>query len=546
MKYIAFLLLLVVTVSCSENGIKKKVKLSSKEIIEIKKLIEINDYDKAFSKILKIEASIPYYTGKNRNSALCLIGDFYAAIEEYQLASVYKSLINKKYLNNKQKFFHYSGLGYLQFKSGQINKAKKTYNQQINFCSNVLKNSSATSSAYNNLGLVYYNNKEFDKSIFYYKIALEKIEKKNDLLTFFNKKDTLFKYAIFENIGKSYYSKGNYTKSISWLEKARKVIFYQNFGDSKNYYLLFKNYLFINDKNEANRVIINSKKIFKESKFYNIENDYLIKKMQLELKYHTSEHKDLNLFLLSNDKLIEQIKVSKNKSSEYLKLHHKNEIKKIRLNFLHKYKEEKEAIQQENAYHRIINVLLIFLSLILILAITYISKNFKKIKSFWISQIDKIKKEKEIKDIEVKLKSSALLNASISVKEFDLLIDDFNSKFLKILNQDDNKNDFRSQMKTLITELKIRKSLNTNLNDFRSEQMDELFSFEQKLIENHHDLNKNEIQLCLLIVKNLKNKDIALVKNTTIHAVKISKYRLKQKLKLDENNSLFEYLKQFI
>ena len=64
------------------------------------------------------------------------------------------------------------------------------------------------------------------------------------------------------------------------------------------------------------------------------------------------------------------------------------------------------------------------------------------------------------------------------------------------------------------------------------------------LKEKHSNLTANELKLCAYLRMNLSTKEIAQLMNISIRGVEISRYRLRKKLQLATETSLFDYLMQ--
>lgn len=94
---------------------------------------------------------------------------------------------------------------------------------------------------------------------------------------------------------------------------------------------------------------------------------------------------------------------------------------------------------------------------------------------------------------------------------------------------------------------KLRKIINEGMNSekdfmlFQNYYQEVNRDFLLYLKEIHPDLTPGELKFCCLIRSNLSTKDIAAVLNITIRGVELKKYRLKRKLKLEEEN-IYDYI----
>ncbi|MFN5136350.1 MAG: helix-turn-helix transcriptional regulator, partial [Chitinophagaceae bacterium] len=66
--------------------------------------------------------------------------------------------------------------------------------------------------------------------------------------------------------------------------------------------------------------------------------------------------------------------------------------------------------------------------------------------------------------------------------------------------------------------------------------------FVKQLKEVHPNLTGNELKLCTYLRMNLSTKEIAQLMNISVRGVEISRYRLRKKLGLGSEVSLFDYL----
>jgi len=67
-------------------------------------------------------------------------------------------------------------------------------------------------------------------------------------------------------------------------------------------------------------------------------------------------------------------------------------------------------------------------------------------------------------------------------------------------------------------------------------------NFLEKLRSEYPNLTSNDLRLCALLKMNLSSKEIASILNITTESLRKSKYRLRKKLSLEENQSLDDYL----
>jgi len=66
--------------------------------------------------------------------------------------------------------------------------------------------------------------------------------------------------------------------------------------------------------------------------------------------------------------------------------------------------------------------------------------------------------------------------------------------------------------------------------------------FISALKEKHTGISNNEVKLCAYLRMNLSTKEIAQLMNISVRGVEVSRYRLRKKLELATEVSLFDYL----
>ncbi|WP_075341534.1 7TM diverse intracellular signaling domain-containing protein [Tenacibaculum agarivorans] len=96
----------------------------------------------------------------------------------------------------------------------------------------------------------------------------------------------------------------------------------------------------------------------------------------------------------------------------------------------------------------------------------------------------------------------------------------------------------------IIADVKSELVEDANLIKIKSE-MEELDNeFFNRLKDLHPNLTKTDLEICSLIRVGLRRKEIASVRNTSLEAVKSSRFRLKKKLNLSINENLDRYIKK--
>jgi len=111
------------------------------------------------------------------------------------------------------------------------------------------------------------------------------------------------------------------------------------------------------------------------------------------------------------------------------------------------------------------------------------------------------------------------------------------SDLQKVSNQTDD-----VTLKSIIIDLKASKSDNAKLLLIKQNIERVNFEFIKKLKKLHPDLTKTDVEICSLIRIGLRRKEVASIRNTSLEAVKSSRFRLKRKLNLSSEENLDDYI----
>lgn len=112
------------------------------------------------------------------------------------------------------------------------------------------------------------------------------------------------------------------------------------------------------------------------------------------------------------------------------------------------------------------------------------------------------------------------------------------SHILKVLENDKGSADIKKMIKLLSEDEKMDKDWEHFAQHFDKVHSD----FVVSLKEAHPNLSPNETKLCAYLRMNLSSKEMAQLMNISVRGVEISRYRLRKKLNLSTETSLFSYL----
>ncbi|WP_250433781.1 tetratricopeptide repeat protein [Hanstruepera flava] len=97
-------------------------------------------------------------------------------------------------------------------------------------------------------------------------------------------------------------------------------------------------------------------------------------------------------------------------------------------------------------------------------------------------------------------------------------------------------------LKSIIADLKASKADNAKLMLIKQNIEQVNFEFIKHLKNRHPELTKTDVEICSLIRIGLSRKEVANLRNTSLEAVKTSRFRIKKKLNLSAEQSLDDYI----
>jgi tetratricopeptide (TPR) repeat protein len=112
------------------------------------------------------------------------------------------------------------------------------------------------------------------------------------------------------------------------------------------------------------------------------------------------------------------------------------------------------------------------------------------------------------------------------------------SSLNKQISETGNNPELRSTLNDLKFELEnedLWKDLEARFRDVQSK-------FYRVLLQKHPDLTKNEVRLCSFVKLQLTTKEITALTKKSIGSVNVAKHRLKKKMDIPENQTLYSYV----
>lgn len=166
----------------------------------------------------------------------------------------------------------------------------------------------------------------------------------------------------------------------------------------------------------------------------------------------------------------------------------------------------------------------------------------------YLHQLELEKSEKEIVKLknekleaEIDHKNSELANSAMHLVQKGEMLGKIHDDLNTLLKKIDNEN-VSQEFKKLVKILNEDNKIDNNWEQF-AHHFDKVHSDFLVVLKNRHpNLSANELKLCAYLRMNLSSKEIAQLMNISIRGVEIGRYRLRKKLGLSKETSLFDFL----
>ena len=149
--------------------------------------------------------------------------------------------------------------------------------------------------------------------------------------------------------------------------------------------------------------------------------------------------------------------------------------------------------------------------------------------------------EKKRLELELKGKNMDLTDLGIDLMRKKDFATDLYQRILKIKNNNPEINDLSDLLKTVKLHLQIDDELHIYHKNIEAIN----HRFISSLQDRFPTLSRNEIQLASMLRLGLSSKQIAEIKNVAPESVKVLRYRLRKKLKLEQKEDLSVFLQKF-
>lgn len=493
------------------------------------------------------------------------MGNYEEGLKNYQL-----SLKLKEELGDSSGMVStFTNLGNVRQYNGEYDEAVKQYMKAFDFAVKIKGiEPYKIGDIYNNLGVVYRLKNMHDSSVFYYKKALN----------IFEKNELKMPYAkALSNIGTAFFKINQHDSAMYYYKKAEPIL---KELDAKIH--LARNITNIAEVFRVRRRFHEALAYAKQAEEI-LKHSSALKEQKTLLHFYADFYKDnsdykkafeyIEQYIVLNDSLLN---IEKSKEIERLNALYQFEKKEKEIT---KLSSEKQIAQKERniqQLHKNIALSGILVAIIVIAFIIYRLYTRKKLyehKEALITakgietrlqlQNERLEKkhiiaEQKLKEEELKAqaeisrlqterlneklehKNRELTSNSLFMAQKNEALDIINDKIEEMTKNASNDN------KKILRDVKFIIKENINLEEdwknFRIHFEEVHPRFFKSLSEDYPELTQNDHKLCAYMKVNLSSKEIARLMNITPKSVQVSRYRIKKKFNLSQDDDLFAFI----
>ncbi len=157
------------------------------------------------------------------------------------------------------------------------------------------------------------------------------------------------------------------------------------------------------------------------------------------------------------------------------------------------------------------------------------------------SELDLLALNNEKLEAEINFNNSKMASSAMHLVKKGALLSKIKTQLTQVMKRFDDA-EVAGELKRMIKTLSEDENIDEEWDSF-TKHFDKVHSdFLNELKEKHSDITPNELKLCAYLRMNLSTKEIAQVMNISVRGVDISRYRLRKKLQIPTEVSLFDYL----
>lgn len=490
-------------------------------------------------------------------------------------------------------------LGRLYFKFNEKDEALTNYLEALAIAEDSGQEE-ILNSIYNNLGVLYSENKFYDEAENYFKRALY-ISRKlkvsyQEIINIINiasikkDRDQLDSALFYNKIALDISEKTNYKKfnSIIYNNLGDVLLKEKKYKDAKSYYALALKTELTEDESTGK---VNPDKANLGLYEFNLGKSFVLLNETDSARIHLTNALDY-LYISNNSEVISDtyLWLAKNEGSQdqngrvqyyynqslswkdSLLYQNKDQwLKDVQLKYeFGKNEKELEFLAERDQVQKRIIYAIVLISIVFIMLIISLwisrNKNSKQHKEILRKEKELAKVEKERNEVEkIKLEeemANQLRLNKIEEEKIKLQLEHKNKELVSNAVHLMNKNEILQSLLKLVEQIEpessdinkalveeMHNSIKNNIHqdraweDFRL-HFDEVHeSFKHSLNIKHPDLSPTDFRLCAYLLIGLNNKEIAYVSNISPDSVRKRKQRLREKLQLDPTTDLTNYLK---
>ncbi|CAL2080488.1 tetratricopeptide repeat protein [Tenacibaculum sp. 190524A05c] len=377
---------------------------------------------------------------------------------------------------------------------------------------------------YNMMGVSYRQSKKLDSALVCYKKARELLESVNsfdDIQRVNNNMITLYrdqkKYDLAIELA---------SKNITVSKKANRL-----FSLTGAYYNMSTLFKLLKEYEKSMLYADSALAVAKQENFRKRISKAYLRKSFLSHKMgdYKTAYFDYRKFNRYSDSIFNIENIKRIQASE---LNYKFQQEKREVELLAKEERSKKQL------YRILFLLVLVSGLIIAYLIFRIYKNRAIILE---EKVEREKAQKELLDAKVKVgeeETKKLVADNTMRLEFKQeLLDQIKTHILP-----EAKDELKVKLSSLISELQLQVTTEGKLSEIQSKITDINQGFDAKLRELYPKLTKTEREVCALLRVNLSIKEIMTVRNSSLDAVKSTRYRIRKKMGLNSGEELERFI----
>lgn len=463
----------------------------------------------------------------NIADAYSIIGEIYRKIGDYPNALKYAMESNKiAELLGKQALLanSYNNIGILYQKQEDLEQSKEFYLRALAL-NQKMDRQFYIGSNYNNLGTVYRSTAQYDSAFYVYQQALSYIKSPYGLAT------------IYGNIGSVFYDQEIYDSAEYYHSKALVIQKDNGFKEQMSLSLINLSEVMTKTNRFEEGVMLG----LQAYEVNQQENNYHLLSSSAHALADVYEQKgDLTngLFYFKKYQQYNDSVYNQNKRQEILNLQFQFQTKeneKERQLLLEKSLLDEAEIRFQTA----IGIVLAIILLLLLWIIYLIVKRNKVRRALNAERLKNEQAEKQYLKKELNYKNQELINFALQIVERNDFLSEVNKEIEKWVRNGLGDN---PKVKQLSQRLRANATINKQRKEFDSHVNSVYESFYNKLRENYPELTLKEQRLAALLRLNLSSKEISSITAISPKSVDMSRYRLRTKLALDNEENLIDFL----